>query len=75
MQNFVNAYKESLTREQRKRLLNLLIHKITIGEDRKVDTIQIQLNKEVAKHFTYRGGEYSSIADEFFPPFSILLDL
>ncbi|MEH7204467.1 hypothetical protein [Bacillus safensis] len=50
MQNFKSAYQESLTREQRKRLMHLLIRQITINEDRKIDTIQIQLNKEVAKH-------------------------
>lgn len=55
MQNFKSAYQESLTREQRKRLMHLLIRQITINEDRKIDTIQIQLNKEVAKHFTFKG--------------------
>lgn len=75
MQNFKSAYQESLTREQRKRLMHLLIRQITINEDRKIDTIQIQLNKEVAKHFTFKGGEDSSITDEFSPPFSILIDL
>lgn len=75
MQNFKSAYQESLTREQRKRLMHLLIRQITINEDRKIDTIQIQLNKEVAKHFTFKGGEGSSITDEFSPPFSILIDL
>lgn len=69
------CYQESLTREQRKRLMHLLIRQITINEDRKIDTIQIQLNKEVAKHFTFKGGEDSSITDEFSPPFSILIDL
>lgn len=75
MQNFKSAYQESLTREQRKRLMYLLIRQITINEDRKIDTIQIQLNKEAANHFTLKGGEDSSITDEFSPPFSILIDL
>ncbi|MCY8972163.1 recombinase family protein [Bacillus atrophaeus] len=75
MQNFKSAYQESLTREQRKRLMHLLIRKITINENRKIGTIQIQLNKEVAKHFTFKGGEDSSITDESSPPFSILIDL
>ncbi|MEC1264025.1 recombinase family protein [Bacillus subtilis] len=75
MQNFKSAYQESLTREQRKRLMHLLIRQITINENRKIDTIQIQLNKEVAKHFTFKGGEDSSITDEFSPPFSILINL
>ncbi|MFB1050663.1 recombinase family protein [Paraliobacillus sp. JSM ZJ581] len=48
MQNFMTVYRNALTPEQRKKLLHLLIHKITISEDRKIDSIQIQLNKEVA---------------------------
>lgn len=72
MQNFMIAYKEALTPEQRKRLLHLLIHQITISDNRNIDTIQIQLNKEVIKHFDINGGENSSIADEFSPPFSVV---
>lgn len=76
MQNFKKVYKEALTREQRKRLMHLLIHQITIGEDRKIDTIQIQLNKEVVKYFASKeGGKNSSNDDEFFPPFSIYINL
>ncbi|HEF5700865.1 MULTISPECIES: recombinase family protein [Bacillaceae] len=75
MKNFVTVYKKSLTAEQRKKLLQLLIHKITLSEDRKIDTIQIQLNKGVAKYFTFKGGANSSITDEFAPPFSIFIDL
>ncbi|WP_188455464.1 recombinase family protein [Virgibacillus oceani] len=75
MQNFTSAYKESLSREQRKRLMHLLINQITIGKERKIESIQIQLNKEVAKHFTFNRGANSSITDEFAPPFSILIDL
>lgn len=75
MQNFKAAYKESLTREQRKRLIHLLIRQININEERQIESIQVQLNKEVAKHFTYKGGEDSSVTDEFSPPFSILIDL
>ena len=75
MQSFRGAYEEALTREQRKRLMHLLIRQITIGQDRKIETIQVQLNKEVTKYFTSKGGENSSITDEFSPPFSILIDL
>lgn len=75
MQNFTSAYKESLSREQRKRLTHLLINQITIGKERKIESIQIQLNKEVAKHFTFNGGANSSITDEFAPPFSIFINL
>lgn len=75
MQNFMTVYKKALTPEQRKKLLHLLIHKITISEDRKIESIQLQLNKEVAKHFTSNGGANSSITDEFAPPFSIFINI
>lgn len=75
MQNFKAAYKESLTREQRKRLMHLLVRQININEERQIESIQVQLNKDVAKHFTFKGGEDSSVTDEFSPPFSILINL
>ncbi|MDN3436504.1 recombinase family protein [Planococcus sp. APC 3900] len=74
MKEFVEAYKQSLTYEQRKRLLHLLIDKITISETRKIDTIQIILNKEVVKHFTTQGRE-NSLTDEFSRPFSVCIQL
>jgi site-specific DNA recombinase len=75
MSDFIKTYKEALTREQRKQLLHLLIHQITISESREIESIQIQLNKEVVRHFTIQGGEKSSNSDDFSPPFSILIDL
>jgi site-specific DNA recombinase len=75
MRNFITNYKEAFTQEQRKQLLHLLIHQITVSENRKMDTIQIQLNKEIVKHFMFNGGENSSIVDEFSPPFTILINL
>ncbi|WP_130055578.1 recombinase family protein [Bacillus thuringiensis] len=75
MQNFMVAYKESMTREQRKQLLHLLVHQITISETREIETIQIQLNKEVVRHFNIQEGENSSFYNEFSPSFSILINL
>lgn len=40
-------FQDALTREQRKRLLHLLIHQITIGENRKIGSLQIKLNNKV----------------------------
>lgn len=74
MKEFLGAYKQSLTYEQRKRLLHLLIDKITISETREIDTIQIILNKEVVKHFTTQGRE-NSLTDEFSRPFSVCIHL
>lgn len=64
-----------MTREQRKQLLHLLISEITISESREIDTIRIQLNKEVVQHFTLKGGDKSSIDDDFSPPFTIVIEL
>ena len=75
MKNFSKAYKEALTREQRKALLHVLIHKITISEDRKIDTIQIQLNREVTHYFNQKEGADSSTQDEPAPFFNVLLEL
>lgn len=75
MQNFMIAYQGALTAEQKKKLLHLLIHKITISKDRKIDSIQIQLNKEITKYLTFNGGANSSITDEFAPPFSIFINI
>lgn len=75
MKNFIASYKEAMTREQRKQLLHLLIRQITISESREIESIQIQLNKEVVRHFTIQGGEKSSISDDFSPPFSIYFNI
>lgn len=75
MGNFSDMYKQSLTREQRKYLLRLLISEITISESRKIDTIKIQFNKEVVRCFLTKEGEKSSIEDDFSPSFSFYIDL
>ncbi|WP_409482403.1 recombinase family protein [Bacillus safensis] len=75
MKDFVSAYKGALTREQRKALLHLLIHRITISEDRKIETIQIQMNNEVTRYFKAKEGASSSIDDELAPSFHVLLNL
>lgn len=75
MTNFTSSYKNSITTEQRKQLLHMLVKQITIGKDRKIDSIQIQLNNEVVRHFTKQGEEKSSTEDDFSSPFSVLIDL
>jgi len=69
--NFVSSYKKTITTEQKKRLLHLLIKKITIGEKRKINSIHINFNNEVVRHFTKQGEEKSSNKDDFSSPFSI----
>lgn len=71
MQSFNKAYKSALTREQRKRLLHLLIHQITIDEDRKIESLQIKLNNEVLEELKLGAGDLST--DESAAPFSVLV--
>ena len=69
--NFSKAFQNALTREQRKRLLHLLIHKITINEDRKIESIQLKLNNEVLKELKI--GVDDSSSDESSTSFSVLI--
>lgn len=69
--NFLKAFNSTITREQRKRLLQLLIHQITIGEDRKIDSIQLKLNTEVLEELQLGVGESS--LDGPPAPFSVLV--
>ncbi|MCM3478948.1 recombinase family protein [Caldibacillus thermoamylovorans] len=71
MRNFVSSYKTSITTEQKKQLLSLLVKQITIGRDRKIESIQIQLNNDVVRHFTKTGEEKLSGDDDFSSPFYV----
>lgn len=73
LQNFQKAFKQSLSREQRKRLLHLLIYQITLDEDRKIESIQIKLNNEVLEELQLGAGDLST--DESSVPFSVLLSI
>lgn len=69
--NFSKAFQNDLTREQRKRLLHLLIHKITINEDRKIESIQLKLNNEVLKELKIEVDDLSN--DKLSTSFSVLI--
>ena len=74
MNNFDKNYRETISTEQRKRLLHLIVNKITISDRKKIDTIQIQLNNSVVKHFANEGEEKSS-DDDFSSPFLVCFDI
>ncbi|EEK91914.1 recombinase family protein [Bacillus cereus] len=74
MQSFTESYKRSITSEQRKQLLHLLINKITIADNRNIESIQIQLNNEVVKHFS-KEEDKSSGEDDLSSSFSILFNI
>ncbi|HDR8052046.1 recombinase family protein [Bacillus cereus] len=69
--NFSKAFQSALTREQRKRLLHLIIHKITIREDRKIESIHLELNNGILKELKIGADDLSN--DESSAPFSILV--
>ncbi|HBE9312444.1 TPA: hypothetical protein KOP07_001040 [Clostridioides difficile] len=50
MKKFGEIFKESSTRQQRKPLLNLLVSKITIDKSRNIDSIELQINKDVIRY-------------------------
>ena len=50
MKKFGEIFKESSTRQQRKQLLNLLVSKITIDKSRNIDSIELQINKDVIRY-------------------------
>ncbi len=67
-ENFDKAFKNS---GQRKRLLHLLIHQVTIEEKRKIESIQIMLNIDVLQELKLGVGEVSE--DTSSTPFSVLV--
>ena len=71
LRDFSKAFNSGITREQRKRLLQLLIHQITVGEDRKIDSIQLKLNTEVLEELQLGVSEPS--LDGSLAPFSVLV--
>lgn len=73
MENFSDIYKQSLTREQRKNLISLLISEITFSEIWKIDTTKIQLNKDIIRYFLTKKREKSSSNDDFSLSFTIEL--
>lgn len=75
MENFVTCFNETITTDQKKRLLQLLINKITINKDRKIESIQIQVDNEVIKYFVDQGEGKSSDEDDFSSPFSIIFNI
>ncbi|MEC3594160.1 recombinase family protein [Bacillus thuringiensis] len=70
MSNFHKAFKQSITQEQQKHLVVLLIKKITINKNREIDSIQIQFNNAVLSYFTAKGVA-KSLSDDLATPFLI----
>ncbi|MBS5787942.1 MAG: hypothetical protein KIC98_08525 [Clostridioides difficile] len=50
MDKFKEVFLTTSTIEQRKKLIHLLISKITINEKREIDSIELQINSDVVKY-------------------------
>jgi len=73
MVKFQKAFKQAITKEQRKQLLHLLIDEITIDANKKVESIRIKLSTEVAKHLLITEEGESSYLDDFSFSFCVYL--
>lgn len=74
MGNFHQSFKQSITQEQQKHLITLLIKQITINEEREIDSIQIQFDNAVINYFTEKGMDKSSF-DGLSVPFLIVFKI
>jgi site-specific DNA recombinase len=52
-------------------LLQLLVHQITIADDRKIESIQLKLNNDVLQELKLGAGDLST--DESSAPFYVLI--
>ena len=50
MKRFKEVFFEMSTNQQRKQLIHLLVSKITINKERKIDSIEIQINDDVTTY-------------------------
>lgn len=71
LEKFTGAFQKVITREQRKRLLQLLIRQITISQDRTIGSIQLKLNNDVLQELKLGAGDLSSGKSS--APFSVLV--
>ncbi|MCO7126060.1 recombinase family protein [Sporolactobacillus shoreicorticis] len=72
MHRFDHVFRQTSTREQRKRLMELLIDKITIGEGRTIETIRIHFNQELLQCLNV-GGERSK--QDLSPSFCVYINV
>ncbi|MEE1131283.1 MAG: hypothetical protein UHX00_06660 [Caryophanon sp.] len=74
MVNFQKAFKKTITQEQQKHLVTLIIKDITLNERREVDSIQIQFNNKVLNYLTEHGAD-RSLADDLAAPLLIRVSI
>lgn len=57
LQNFSKVLLKCKTREKQKILLHMLISEITIGKDRKIESIKLKINGDIIKYLNKEEGE------------------
>ena len=66
MKKFGQVFKESSTIQQRKKLLNLFVSKVTIDKSRSIDTIELQINEDVIRYLVKEGSSEEDEDPSFF---------
>lgn len=56
LENFSKVLTESTTREQQKKLLNMIISEITINEAREIDSIKLKINDSLVYYISKEEG-------------------
>jgi site-specific DNA recombinase len=74
MVNFHKVFKQSISQEQQKHLVTLLIKEITINKEREIDSIKIQFNNAVLNYFIKQGADKSS-DDDLSAPFLVIFNI
>ena len=74
MDNFHKVFKQSITQEEQKHLVTLLIKEITTNKDREIGSIQIQFNNAVLNYFTEKGAD-KSLDGDLSVPFLITFNI
>ena len=74
MDNFHKVFKQSITQEEQKHLVTLLIKEITTNKDREIGSIQIQFNNAVLNYFTEKSAD-KSLDDDLSVPFLVTFNI
>ena len=56
LENFGKVLAESVTREQQKKLLHMIISEITINESREIDSIKLKINDSLVEYISKEEG-------------------
>lgn len=58
LMNFSEILNSSVSREQQKKLLHMIISEITMNESREIDSIKLNINDKLVEYLVKKKGEY-----------------